>query len=144
MLEGDGVVDRFNLIRSDEALAHAVVDEGVVGPHVEAALAEGHHDPVGEDQGQGAGHGFKRPAQQQAPLAARAVLDHQQSQAADRPAEGEHQAEDPGAEHVIDRVVEQGQKRGQDREDDPDHQRAGAPPVNHRRGAEVGGKGASV
>jgi hypothetical protein len=53
----------LKLIGSNEALADAVVDEGVVGPHVEAALGEGHDDPVDEDQGQGAGHGFEGPAQ---------------------------------------------------------------------------------
>ena len=144
VLEVDGVVDGFHIVRGDAAELEVVVDDGVVGPLVEPALAQRHHDPVDEDDGQRARHGFQRTAQKQAPFSARAVLDHQQRQAADRPAEGEHHAQDPGAQHVIDRVVEQRKHGGDDGKDHADDERAHAPLIDHRRSAQVGGKRARM
>ncbi len=56
---------------------------GVLRPQVEPLHEDGHDQPVDEDQRQRAAHGFERPPQQQSPLAAGAVLHHQQRQPAD-------------------------------------------------------------
>jgi hypothetical protein len=58
-------------------------------------------DPIGEDQGKRTGCSFKRAAEKETPLAAGDVLHHEQSEAADGPAECEYKAEHPCAHEVF-------------------------------------------
>src|SRR5579862_1091186 len=44
MLELDAVVDGFHLVGGDETEFEVLVDDGMVGPHIEPALAEGDHE----------------------------------------------------------------------------------------------------
>ncbi len=75
-----------------------IVLVGVLRPEIKALHEDCGDDPVAEDQGQRARHGFEWPAEQQAPLAARAVLDHEERKAAHGPAESEQQTENPCAQ----------------------------------------------
>ena len=82
----------------------AVCPVRVVPPTIE--LAVGHAEDadgeeVEEDQRQGAGHGFERTADDESPLAAGEILQHQEAQAAAAEAEAEHEAVEPGAEEMV-------------------------------------------
>src|ERR1017187_116868 len=132
-LEFDGV--RLNLV--NEAGLECGCDVADLGPEVEFLHFNDDDAPVEEDQWKGAAHCLKRPAEEEAPLAAGAVLTHEQGQAADAPAEGEHHAEDPGTHYVVDGSVREGQAGGDHREDCSYRERAHLPAVDESRAAEV-------
>src|SRR5579863_781908 len=101
----------------------------------------GSNNPEPKDQGERAGGGFERTAEQQAPLAAGAVLDHEKRETADSPAEGEQQAENPCAQKVVPaklvlRLPEKCENYGDNRSPGRHHQRARAPAIDERRRAE--------
>ena len=82
----------------------------------------------------------------QSPLAAGAVLHHQQRQAADRKAPAQHGAQQPGGQQVHELIVlhqlsQHRQHHGQDGEDRPDDERATAPlAMRARRRARSAGR----
>ena len=73
----------------------------VVRPQVEPLHENRHNHPVDKDQRQRAAHGFKRAPQQQAPLAARAVLHHQHGQTANAKSPGDQRAQRPCAKKML-------------------------------------------
>ncbi len=113
------------------------------GPQIKFLQRECNHHPVGKDQRQRAAHRLQRPPQQQAPLAARHVLHHQQSQPAHRKSKGQHQSQQPGSQHMVHieaASIRKAQAHGNHREDQPDNQRAPLPAVHKGRRAQLGGQ----
>ena len=114
----------------------------VVCPQVKLFHGQRNHEPIDEDDRQGAAEGFKRTAEQQSPLAAGAVLHHQQSQAADAESPGPHGAEGPGAQEVIPaqavlRLAQESKNHGNHGEDCCGHERASLPGVDKSRRAQA-------
>ena len=124
MLVGNGV----RLLVIDQMLTVSSSGIAVLRPQVQLLHEDADGQKQHHDQREAARHRLQRAAQQQAPLAAAHILDHQQSKTADGQAPAKDVPEQVGAQQMIDTIMIDGGR--QHCEDDRQNCEDGAD--NHR------------
>ena len=131
-------VRRQRLLVGDEVMQICVVGGsciGVANPLVKMSADARHQDgnEHERDQRKRARHRLQRTAQQQPPLAARYILQHQHHKRAAGKVEARHVAHQIGAEDVVAAPIGEREEQRQQREDSGDRERSPAPRQQHLR-----------